>query len=90
MDEKNPPSRLAVYIDGSNFYHKLRSLDISHLSLFDYRGLVEWLAVGRAIVLCNYYVGLVRTKTTNEKGQLLRPRSQPCLGGAGKFVSLAD
>src|SRR3989339_540855 len=53
--------RVAVYIDGSNF---------------DFRGLAEWLAVGREIISCRYYVGVVRAEENNEKGQRLRKEQQ--------------
>ena len=32
---------VAVFIDGSNFYNKLKELGIRHTPTFDYRGLAE-------------------------------------------------
>ncbi len=64
--------RLAVFIDGSNLYFKLKSLGIKNLSKFNYRGLVDWLARGREIASVGYYVGAVRAKPDDEKGQKLR------------------
>ena len=32
---------VAVFIDGSNFYYKVKDLGIRHLASFDYRGLAE-------------------------------------------------
>jgi hypothetical protein len=37
-------TRVAVYIDGSNFYHKLKVLEFPDLIKFDYRGLARWLS----------------------------------------------
>ena len=64
--------RLAVFIDGSNLYFKLKSLEIKNLSRFNFRGLVEWLARGRKIVSAGYYVGVVRAKADDIKGQKMR------------------
>jgi uncharacterized LabA/DUF88 family protein len=64
--------RLVVFIDGSNLYFKLKSLEIRHLSRFNYRGLAEWLARGRDIVDIGYYIGVVRAKSGDEKGQKMR------------------
>ena len=57
-------SRVAVFIDGSNLFFKLRSLEVNLLNLtkFDYRGFSKWLANDRPIVYCGYYVGAVRAK----------------------------
>ena len=34
--------RVAVFIDGSNFYNKLKDVSVRHTPKFDYRGLAEW------------------------------------------------
>lgn len=72
------PARVAVYIDGSNFYHKMKSpeLNIENLTNFNFRGLAEKLVSGRVIVSCRYYVGVVRAEENNEKGQKLRKEQQ--------------
>jgi len=70
MTENN--KRLAVFIDGSNLYFKLKSLEIKNLSRFNFRGLVEWLARGRKIVSAGYYVGVVRAKADDIRGQKMR------------------
>lgn len=49
---------VAVFIDGSDFYNKIKELGIRHTSNFDYRGLAEWLAHGRMVVYCGYYPAL--------------------------------
>lgn len=74
----NNSKRVAIYIDGSNFYHKMKSpdLNIENLTNFNFRGLAEWLARGRSIISCRYYVGVVRAEEGNEKGQELRREQQ--------------
>ncbi|MDP2950955.1 MAG: NYN domain-containing protein [bacterium] len=71
MTKKNR-KRLAVFIDGSNFYFKLKSLEVKNISRFNYRGLIEWLARGRNITKIGYYVGVVRASARDVKGQKMR------------------
>lgn len=70
--------RVAVYIDGSNLYFKLRNqpLAIQNLNKFDYAGFAKWLARERKLASRRYYVGVVRAKPDNEKGQRLRQEQQ--------------
>lgn len=68
----NVQSRVAVFIDGGNFYHKLKDLKIKNKSQFGYRQLAEWLARDRALVYAGYYIGVVRAKPDDAKGQALR------------------
>lgn len=65
-------SRVSVFIDGSNLYFKLKSLEIPNLSKFDYRGLVSWLAKNKEVVYAGYYIGVVRAKLGDEHSQKLR------------------
>jgi hypothetical protein len=60
---------VAVFIDGSNLYNKLKDLGIRHTPNFNYRGLAEWLARGRDLVYCGYYVGVVRAKPGDIKAE---------------------
>ena len=64
--------RVAVFIDGGNFYHKLKDLKIQNKSQFGYRQLAEWLARDRTLVYAGYYIGVVRAKPDDVKGQALR------------------
>lgn len=64
--------RVAVFIDGGNFYHKLNDLKIKNKSQFGYRQLAEWLARDRILIYAGYYVGTVRAKPNDVKGQALR------------------
>ena len=63
---------MAIYIDGSNFYYKLRELKISNIIYFGYQGLAEKLAGKRKITIKRYYVGAVRSKEKDKRGQKLR------------------
>lgn len=63
---------VAVFIDGSNFYNKLKDLGIRHTPSFDYRGLAEWLAHGRTVVSCGYYIGVVRAKPGDTKAEAMK------------------
>ena len=68
----NKGIRVAIFIDGGNFYYKLKDLQIKNKSKFDYRKLAEWLARDRMIVHASYYVGVVRAKPNDAKAQKLR------------------
>lgn len=71
-NEKIITQRVAVFIDGSNFYYKLKSIGISNSIYFQYGNFANWLADGRIVVDKKYYVGVVRAKETDEKGQKMR------------------
>ena len=60
--------RVAVYIDGSNLYYKLKELGIKNITYFQYGNLAEQLAGGdRLIVARRYYVGAVRARGGDKK-----------------------
>lgn len=71
-----PNEKVAVFIDGSNLYHKLKELEIEHSTEFDYLGLCQKLARGRSIIFLGYYVGVVRAKANHAKSQALRKDQQ--------------
>lgn len=64
--------RVAVFIDGSNLYHKLKDLKIPNTINFSYAGLCKKLARDREIISCRYYVGAIRARDDDKKGQSLR------------------
>jgi len=70
--------RVFVIIDGSNFYHRLRELfeRRKHLSVFDYEGFTSKLSGKREIYKKKYYIGVVRAKQNDEKGQSMRKYQQ--------------
>jgi len=75
-NKNNNKNRVAIYIDGSNLYHKLKDLSIKDKTLFDYKKLCLWLARDREIISCRYYIGVIRAKEDDEKGQKLRREQQ--------------
>lgn len=72
----NKKQRVAIYIDGSNLYHKLKELDISNTVSFNYRGLCDFLARDRSVISYRYYVGVIRVKEENEKAVNMRKNQQ--------------
>jgi len=73
IENKNEEiKRVAIFIDGSNFYYKLRAFGISNATYFRYGDFASWLANGREIMDKRYYVGVVRAKENDEKGQKMR------------------
>lgn len=49
-----------ILIDGSNFYFKLKDLELHNLVEFDFGNFAKFLSRGAKIVGANYYVGRVR------------------------------
>jgi len=76
MNILNKKQRVAVYIDGSNLYFKLKELDIDNTTNFNYKGLCDFLVRDRKIISYRYYVGVVRAKEGNEKAMNMRRNQQ--------------
>ena len=72
MQKKKKQKRIAIYVDGSNLYYKLRDLELPNITYFRYGNFAEWLARGNKITAKRYYVGVVRAKENDKKGQKLR------------------
>jgi len=74
MPEKE---RVGVFIDGSNFYFKIkdRRIGLKNTRKFDFAKFAKWLSRDREIVFKAYYIGVVRAKQTDKRAQKLR-RSQ--------------
>lgn len=68
--------RIAVFIDGSNFYSKLKELKIKHTSQFDYNAFLLSLTKGKKPTYIGYYVGQVRKEKNNPKSELLYSHQQ--------------
>jgi len=62
MADKVNLQRIAIFLDGSNFYHRIKDaeLDFKESLDFNYKSFAEWLAYDKDIVSMTYYVGLVR------------------------------
>jgi uncharacterized LabA/DUF88 family protein len=75
-----PKERVAFFIDGGNFYQRLREAGIPRGTKFDYSVLANFLARGRQIVSQQYYIGMVR----NHDHSL---QSQKLVDGQRKFLA---
>lgn len=74
--------RVAVYIDGSNTYNKIKSLGIPEKDhRFDYAAFVDHLAGERELISKRYYVGIVKNHDKSEKGELMVKSQQRFLEG---------
>lgn len=67
--------RVAILVDGSNFYHYVKELQLTQLLQFDYGKLAKYLARDRTIVSSTYYIGRVRTDGS-QRSQELRSNQQ--------------
>ncbi len=74
--------KVAVYIDGSNFYHYLKDKEISfHKGIkFDFKAFVDFLVNGRNCISKRYYTGIFRNVDNSQKSQVL-------VKGQQKFLS---
>lgn len=68
--------RVAIFIDGSNFFHKLKELGLVNLTKFNYKGLADSLVSDGTISYYGYYIGVVRAKEGYARGQELRRNQQ--------------
>lgn len=63
--------RCLILIDGSNFYFKLKGLNLHHLIDFDFSGFAKFLAIKYKIIGGKYYIGAVRTDGTEKTKKML-------------------
>lgn len=59
-----------VLIDGSNFYFKLKDLNLHHLLSFDFSQFINKLIGKYKLVSSTYYIGKIRTDGTEKTQQL--------------------
>lgn len=59
-----------IFIDGSNFYFKLRDLKLHNQANFTFSSFVKMLVGRDQIVRSNYYVGAVRTDGTKKTQEM--------------------
>ncbi|MFH1230651.1 MAG: NYN domain-containing protein [Planctomycetota bacterium] len=71
--------RVIIFIDGSNFYHRLKYLtkgmDDSLLN-FNFIRFCEWLCAGNELIEIRYYIGAVRRQKNNTKSEELYNNQQ--------------
>jgi len=70
-DEKQD-RRVAVYVDGSNFYHKLKDLGIKNCTYYKYGALANHLARGRDVIGKRYYIGVIRAKAGDARAKKMQ------------------
>ncbi len=58
--------RCIILIDGSNFYFKLKDLQLHNLLEFDFSGFAQFLAKSNKIVGMQYYVGRIKQDGTTK------------------------
>lgn len=65
--------KVAIYIDGSNFYHYLKDKEISFPkgAKFNFKAFAEFLANGRNCISKRYYTGIFRNIDDTEKSKTL-------------------
>lgn len=68
--------RCIVLIDGSNFYFKLKDLELHQELKFDFFGFAKKLADKYELVGCIYYVGAVRTDGTKHTQKLFNKQQK--------------
>ncbi len=81
-----PKERVCIYIDGSNFYHYLKSKEVSFPTgaKFDFKAFVDFLAGGREIISKRYYTGIFRNIDGSAKSVSLVKGQQKFLAQMGK------
>lgn len=68
--------KVAVFIDGSNLYSKLKGLQVKATSEFDYLGFVKHLVKDGELTYVGYYVGQVRVEKNNPRSEALYSNQQ--------------
>ena len=77
--------RVLIIIDGNNFYHRLKELDLINLLFFDYEKFANFLARGRDVFSKNYYIGAIREEPDNPKSKKLMIGQQKLIGKLQKY-----
>src|SRR5216684_7390812 len=60
-----------ILIDGSNFYFKLKDLQLHNLLDFDFKEFAKFLAQKGEVVGANYYIGRVKQDGTQQSDKML-------------------
>lgn len=76
----NNKERVFIIIDGNNFYHRLKELNLSNLLSFDYEKFAQFLVGRRKLVSKNYYIGAIREERNNPKSKELMIGQQRLVG----------
>lgn len=70
--------RTIVFIDGNNFYFKLKELTNKKFGLldFDFRKFAEWLVQPHELIEIRYYIGGIRRQRNNAKSEEMYANQQ--------------
>jgi len=69
--------RVAIYIDGSNTYNKLKKLGVPDKGkIFDYSKYISHLLGDRGLISKRYYVGIVKNFDKSERSETLVKKQQ--------------
>lgn len=76
------PERVFLIIDGNNFYHRTKELNVVHLLSFDYEKFCQFLLQSpqRTFATRRYYIGAIREEQNNPKSVELMRGQQKLLG----------
>src|SRR3989344_6708922 len=77
--------RIAILVDGSNFYHYTKGLNLTHLLEFDYKKFADFLARDRKIISATYYIGKMREKEGDLKSRKLMADQQRLVSRLQQF-----
>jgi uncharacterized LabA/DUF88 family protein len=64
--------RIFIIIDGNNFYHRLKEVDLKNLLNFNYEKFTQFLVGKRKLVLRKYYIGAVREEPNIKSKEMMR------------------
>ncbi len=80
--EKTDKNRVAILIDGGNFYKKIRKDGlVPKGTRFNYVKFAEFLSKGRTVASKSYYIGIVRNHDNSVKSQKMVDSQQKLLSG---------
>ncbi|MEK7480778.1 MAG: NYN domain-containing protein [Patescibacteria group bacterium] len=72
-------NRLFILIDGSNFYHRLKELELAHLLTFNYAAFSKLLARDTGAQTRRYYIAAVQVEKGNIKSEKLEKAQRKLL-----------
>lgn len=77
--------RIVILVDGSNFYHYTKGLELSHLLDFDYKRFGEFLSRDRTVVSATYYIGKMRERVGDLRSRKLMASQQKLVSRLQRF-----
>ena len=74
--ETKNTERVAILIDGNNFYKNLENLNLDNIQSFLYKDFASFLSQGRKIVCARYYKGSIIRELNNPKSEKMYSAQQ--------------